>query len=102
MYKRNCRLNADDPIPRVTVDVSVPQDLKEVAEAVRLAESAPMPKTLKEKTLSAYDERLSFFMDSPRAQRGAHLRLRCPYMPWRAAAQRGPILHFLLRPLSGS
>ena len=36
------------------------QDLKEVTEAVRLAESAPMPKTLKEQTLSVYDERLSF------------------------------------------
>ena len=47
--ERNCQRNADDPIPRVTVDVSVPQELKEVAEAVRLAESAPMPKTLKEK-----------------------------------------------------
>ena len=43
--ERNCLQNADDPIPRVTVDVSVLQDLKEVAEAVRLAESAPMPKT---------------------------------------------------------
>ena len=48
------------PTPHVTVDVSVPQDLNEIAEAVRLAESAPMPKTLKEKTLSVYDERLSF------------------------------------------
>ena len=47
--ERNCLQNVDDPIPRVTVDVSVPQDLKEVAEAVRLAESAPMPKTLKDK-----------------------------------------------------
>ena len=44
-----CQQNTDDPIPRVTVDVSVPHDLKEVAEAVRLAESAPMSKTLKEK-----------------------------------------------------
>ena len=33
-------------------------------------------------------------MDSARAQRGAHLCLRCPHMPRRAAAQRGPILHF--------
>ena len=29
-----------------------------------------------------------------RAHRGAHVRLRCPYMPRRAAAQRGYILHF--------
>ena len=50
--ERNCQLNADGHIPRVTVDVSVPQDLKEVAEAVRLADSAPVPKTFKEKTLS--------------------------------------------------
>ena len=49
LSERNCPLNADDPIPRVTVDGSVPQDLKEVADAVRLAESAPMRKTLKEK-----------------------------------------------------
>ena len=43
--ERNCLRNADDPIARVPS----PQDLKEVAEAVRLVESAPMPKTLKEK-----------------------------------------------------
>ena len=47
--ERICQQNADDPIPRVAVDVPVPQDLKEVAEAVKLAENAPMPKTLKEK-----------------------------------------------------
>ena len=44
-FKRNCKQNADDLSSRVTADVSVPQDLKVVAEAVRLAESAPMPKT---------------------------------------------------------